>query len=623
MIHCFQQGIKSILWLALLMIVMAGTASGASISLNVGTLSYSVTQQGPIHCNPRTFLPEYSIWTFNQFVFTDLSGSSYSLPGTASLLQSGGSPCPPTSASPAVLNGPNFIISVQPSPGTLTATFQINVLTYHYDNLRTGQNIHEATLTPSNVNATQFGKLFSQSLEGLAFAQPLYVPKLNIAGGTHNVVFVVTEADWVYAFDADSNTGANSNPLWTVSLLGSGETPVPAPPGTCNHAGESGNAGQMGITSTPVIDLATNTMYVEAKSQGGANYFHRLHALDIATGQERTPPSLIAPPSGSAFGALFHQNRPGLLLVNGAVYVAFASNGCDGPNYSGWLFAYDAATLKQLGVFQTTPNGSQGGIWMSGAAPAADAAGNIYLATGNGSNLNSDYGDSILKLVLSNGSLALVDYFTPWNYSTLSANDTDLGSGGVLLLPDQSSSPQHLLVQAGKDGIIHLLDRDQLTINNQHICSVCNASTGNTNIHQEIQEGNTDIGGMWATPTYWNGKVYFGGMGESLKVLTLSNSLLSTPPGFASPDIYPWPANTSISANGANNGILWAAKADSNPPMILNAYNATTGQQLYSSATNQSRDNAGGSVHSLVPVVANGKVYLGGSQLSVYGLNPP
>lgn len=644
----FQQAMKIIL--CLIPLILCDLASGQSTTtgktlVGGGTLSYTIVNKGRQPCNPNkpTQLPEFVQWTFDQFVYTDATGASYPLSGAALFIEDigGNSGCPGTAGIPVVLNGPAFIINVQPGPGTLTATFHVAVLTHHYDNLRTGQNIHETSLAPSNVNTSQFGRLFSRTVDGNIAGQPLYMSSLNIAGGTHNVVFVTTESDSVYAFDADSNSGANANPLWHASLIDtahgatSGETPAFDSSQTPPDIGG-------GITSTPVIDPATNAMYVEAKSQLVANgvttYFHRLHVLDLFTGNETSPgPKLItgSVPGIGGGGTTVNfndviknqRNRPGLLLVNGTIYVGFASDHQDFAfgQYYGWVFAYDEATLAQKGVFNTTPNGvfnpplsAAGGVWMSGAGLATDSSGNVFFATGNGLfDTESDFGDSILKVALSNGNLTLVDSFTPYDQLFLNQNDVDLGSGGVLLLPDQSSTPQHLLVQAGKDGSIHLLDRDQLTINNQHYCSGCSSDT---NTHQEIPGA---VGGMWAMPTYWNGRVYFWGLGDTLKAYTLSNSLLSASPSFKSTDVYPFAANTSISANGATDGILWAAEADSNPAMILNAYNASNGQKLYSSATNQSRDNAGGSVHFIVPVVANGKVYLGGTQLSVYGLNPP
>lgn len=528
----------------------------------------------------------------------------------------------------------------------ITARAQVSVLTYHYDNLRTGQNTQETTLTPANVSSTvnpnQFGRLFTRTVDNLIVGQPLYMPNLNIAGGTHNVVFVATLSGSVYAFDADSNAGGKANPLWYVSLLDTCHV-NPTNPCQPQNSGETPTA-YGGVLSTPVIDSATNIMYVEAKSQLNGVNRHRLHSLDILTGNEKTPgPRVIdgsMPGTNVTFSNIQNQmNRPGLLLANGIIYVAFGT-ACEGSpscgQWYGWVFAYDEATLTPK-VFNTTPNGTAGSVWMSGSGPAADSVGNVYFATGNGTfDSNSDYGNSILKIALINGSMTVIDSFTPFNQSDLNSGDRDVGSGGVLLLPDQTSSPQHLLVHAGKGGSadqgsapfapIHLIDRDHMGKYCGPPGGSCTANTGDTNIHQEIS-GVAAVGGMWSMPAYWNNKVYFWGSNDTLKAYTLSGSQLLNPPATSS-DIYPLAANISISANGASNGILWAAEAvDSPASMTLNAYDANcvndVCNRLYSSSDNSGRDNAGGDVHFIVPIVANGKVYLGGTQLSVYGQNPP
>src|ERR1700723_3800549 len=304
-------------------------------------------------------------------------------------------------------------------------------------------------------------------VDGQVYAQPLYVPGVTIKGGVHNVVIVATEADSVYAYDADS---ASSLPLWKASMVdvahgaGVGETAL-------NSATTTGcdDMPQVGITSTPVIDPTSKTIYVEAKSTNGTNYFHRLHALDLLTGNEKSPgPVVIAGTvSGTgdgssngqiAFDNLHHLNRPGLLLLNGTIYIAYASH-CDTSPYHGWLFAYDAATFAQKSVYVTTPNGGMGGFWMSGAGVAADSNGNIYIPSGNGDfdtvNVPArETGDTLLKLGTTNQILTLLDYFTPQDQQTLDDNDRDLGSGGALLLPDQPGSFPHILVHGGKEGLV-------------------------------------------------------------------------------------------------------------------------------------------------------------------------
>jgi hypothetical protein len=531
------------------------------------------------------------------------------------------------------------------------AIAQTNVTTYHYDNSRTGQNTSETLLTPSNVNATQFGKVFSLAVDGAVYAQPLYVSNLTIGGGTHNVVFVATEQDSVYAFDADSNTGANSSFLWRASLIDTahgasfGATPVSAPETGCDNLEPN-----IGITSTPVIDLATGTMYVEAKSKENGIFVHRLHALDITTGFEKYPGPIVITATvngtgdGSSGGqltfggsseqgqaiALNQLNRPGLLLLNGTVYIAFASH-CDNGPYHGWLFGYDAATFTNQSVFVTTPNGGLGGIWMSGAGLAADANGNIYLATGNGTFDTdkvpaTELGDSILKVAPTNGTLSLLDYFTPFNQSDLSDRDADLGSGGVLLFPDQPGSHPHELVEVGKDGIAYLVDRDQMTANNNHYCNGC---TSNPQIVQELDSG---LAGMWSMPAYWNNTVYFWASGDRLKAFPLNNGLLSVTPSSFSTTFFDFPGATPVvSSNGTSDGVVWAIDSSNNgiegsslAPAVLHAYDASNvANELYNSAqAPNNRDQAGDAVKFTVPVVVNGKVYIGtSSEVDVYGLS--
>jgi IPT/TIG domain/Chitobiase/beta-hexosaminidase C-terminal domain len=521
---------------------------------------------------------------------------------------------------------------------------QVSVPTAQYENGRTGQDTNETILTPSNVNSVQFGKLFSQAVVGQIYAQPLYIPNLAINGVIHNVVFVATENDSVYAFDADNKAGTNVNPLWQANLI---DTLHGAARGasvvTSAQVGCTDLQPIIGITATPVIDPTTNTMYVEAKSAENGGYVHRLHALDITTGAEKSPGPVVidATVSGTGDGsipgpngnqlvfsqmALTNHSRPGLLLSNGTVYIAFASH-CDINPYHGWLFAYSASTFAQQAVFVTTANGGQGGIWMSGQGIAADASGNIFLSTGNGSFDTANtpatmFGDSIVKLALSGNTLSVLDYFTPYDQANLSFNDADLGSGGVLLLPDQPGSHPHLLVEAGKEGTIYLVDRDQMTTNNIHYCSSgCNKDTA---IVQELQ---TTLGSMWATPSYWNGNVYFWGDGDQLKQYSLTNGLLSSNPvAIAPPSGIALGTTPAISSNGTANGILWAIRqAPNNNSAILFAFDATNvAHEFYDTTQAQSppnRDLPGDWVKFTVPVVTNGKVYVGtATELDVYGL---
>jgi hypothetical protein len=611
--------------------------------------------------------------------FVTASSSGASTSATVSLTERNVGTNDPLSAG-AISNtsyGPSF--TVTPSGSTLTGGTpagpdSINVLTQHNDNFRTGQNIQETILTPGNVNTSQFSKLFTSAVDGQIYAQPLYVSNLNIAGGVHNVVFVATEEDSVYAFDAD--TGSR---LWHASMIdvahgvsAGGETTIISDVDEdCSDINP-----HYGITATPVIDLSTNTMYVEAKSKAiGAfaslgTYFHRLHALDITSGSEKSgSPVIIASPGGfsPAFGSFRQQARPGLLLMGGKIYIGFASH-CDHETYYGWVFAYDSASLQRQGVFITTPNTlsvpaggipNAGGIWMSGAGLAGDGS-SVYAATGNGNfDLNvppTDVADSVIKLNFNSGGLGLADSFTPWDQNIRLACDADLGAGGVLLLPDQPGTHPHELVQAGKigrpilnndpgcqaqwsqtgatqTGAIYVLDRDNLG----RYCTTCNAGTGNTQIVQDLRDALQGAGqragegaGLWSMPAYWNNMVYFWGVDDVLRSFSLSNGLLSFQG--ASSDIYGFPGATpAISANGTNNGIVWSLKTDlaeSGGPVSLRAHDALTLNLLYSSDQTGGRDTPPGTaIKFAVPTVANGKVYVGtAGSLSVFGLtagNPP
>jgi len=383
------------------------------------------------------------------------------------------------------------------------------------------------------------------------------------------------------------------------------------------------------------------TIYVEAKSTNGTNYFHRLHALDLLTGKEKSPgPVVIAgsvPGTGDgmvngqiAFDNLRHLNRPGLLLLNGAIYLAYASH-CDSSPYHGWLFAYDAATFAQKAVYVSTPNGGLGGFWMSGTGVAADANGNIFIATGNGTFDNTtsvvDTGDSILKLVVANQSFTLLDYFTPQNQAALGTppSDVDLGAGGVLLLPDQPGQFPRILVEAGKEGKVYVVNRDQMTTGNSHYCSGC---ASDTEIIEETA-ANT-VGAIFDGPAYWNSTVYFSGVNHGLTAIPIANGLPDFTHISAGSPFLDFPgAGISVSSNGvtAGTGIVWsisAAAFDTPGPALLLAYDATNVLTvLYTSAQNAARDSAGNAVKFAVPTVANGKVYVGTStEVDVYGLLP-
>jgi len=506
---------------------------------------------------------------------------------------------------------------------TSAALSQTNVTTYYYDNTRSGQNIRETSLTPANVNQSLFGKLFTVTLDGYAYAQPLYMAGVqNIAGGTHNVLYVATEHASLYAIDAD--TGAI---LWQQSFI----DPPTVTTVSNNDVSCTDLVPEIGISGTPVIDPSTGTIYFIVKTKESGVFHQRLHAVDIVAHTEKFggPIEITATFSGRTFNALQQHNRPGLLLENGHVIVAWASH-CDNTPYQGWVISYNAATLAQEAIFNTEPDSSgyDGGIWMSGDGVAADASGNIYFATGNGdyNSATGDYGDSVMKLSgPSGGVFTIADWFTPINQSTLSVDDTDVGSGGLLLLPDlpAGSAHQQQLVQMGKEGKLYEIDRNNMG----KLCATC--TTSDTQIPQELAGASN---GVWGSPAYWNGSVYWGSQGDVVSAWSFNGSnpgLLSTSPTSTTSTTFGYPAGSpTISANGTSGGILWALDNSSFKSaccQILYAYDATKlGTPLYSSNQAQNpknRDQLGGAVKFAAPMVANGKVYVGGqSLLTAFGL---
>ncbi|MGB8322361.1 MAG: chitobiase/beta-hexosaminidase C-terminal domain-containing protein, partial [Candidatus Acidiferrum sp.] len=535
----------------------------------------------------------------------------------------------------------------------LSSFAQTNVTTQHYDISRTGANTNETILTPANVNTTTFGKLFSQPVDGYAYAQPLYMPSITLGVGTaqagtkHNIIFIATEHDSVFAYDADSNIGANAAPLWQVSLLdaahgaGAGETTVPN-----GDVSTTDILPEIGITSTPVIDPNTNTLYVVAKSTvAGITFIQRLHALDITTGAEKFagPVTLAASVPGTGNGSSngilnfdpkWESNRPGLLLLNGIVYLAFGAHGDNGP-WHGWLLAYNATTLQLTGAWCATPNASAGGIWMGGTGIAADVPtgkpfGRIFTATGNGtfdatapSYTNSmDYADSIIKLDLNNGvptmsanGVTVGDDFTPHDQASMNNGDLDQAAGGVVILPDSvgGGGGNHQLVQVGKTARVFVLNRENL-------------GGYNPNNTTDPEESAYLAGGLWGGPAYWNGNVYIWGTNDHLKAFSFANGALnSTPTSTSNETTGQFSPTPTVSASGTTNGIVWSLRTDNYSTQgreILYAHNATNvSTLLYSSESNVARDNPGNSVKFITPTVINGKVYVGSeSQLSVFGL---
>ena len=502
------------------------------------------------------------------------------------------------------------------------------VLTYHNDNARTGQNLSETVLTPANVNSSTFGKLYAWRVDGYVYAQPLYVPAGTVKGQKHNLVVIATEHDSVYAFNADSPKG---KPQWKKSFLSRKHDVTTVP----WEAVESPDLiPEIGITSTPVIDAAVGTIYVVAETlENGTNFVLRLHALNIANGKERkgSPVVLTATVSGYGDGndgkghvsydPKTTNQRSALALVNGVVYIANASHGDVRP-YHGWVLGYDESTLHQVAAFNATPNGSDGGIWMSGSGPAADSGGDLYISTGNGTfdidEGGTDYGDSFLKLGELSGTLGVLDYFTPWNQEDLNQNDFDLGSGGMLLLPDQQSGITHVALSAGKDGNIYVVNRDAMGGYN----------TATSNNSQIVQELDGQIGAFYSAPVYWNGSVYFSGGDSPVTQFQVSGGMLSSNPVFtASVGAFGWPGSVpAISANGASGGILWAIRSDSfgntAGHAVLYAFDASDiATELYDSNQAGARDLPGPAVKFSVPTVANGKVYVGGQySVTTFGL---
>ena len=509
----------------------------------------------------------------------------------------------------------------------------VAVLTGRNDNARTGQNTNETALTLANVNSNSFGKLFSYAVDGFVMAQPLILTNVGIpGGGVHNLAIVATEHNSVYAFDADSNAGPNAAPLWHVSFINPGAGITALQSATDLQASSSpGFYGpEVGIAGTPVIDANSGTIFVVAKTREGSggvtNFINRVHALDVTTGAEKFGGPVViqgsVPGVGDgftgagtiAFDSYKHMNRPALLLVNGILCVTFTSHQ-DFPPYHGWVFTYDAYTLQTLGVYNTTPNGAAGGIWQSSSGPAGDAAGNIYFETGNGwfDAFHQTYGDTVLKLSTAAG-LNVADYFTPANQFNLNVQDLDIGSAGLALLPDSvgSLAHPHLMVAGSKSGVFWLLDRDNL--------GQFNPST-NTQIVQEIS-GATK--GMWVTPAYFNGMIYYCASGDNVKGFAISNAVINTTPSSISTGTIGYPGSSlMVSANGTGNAIVWGLQTSSaqSSPAVLHAYNATNlAVELYNSSQNLGRDNPGNAVRYTMPTIANGKVYVGSTgSLTVFG----
>ncbi len=509
-----------------------------------------------------------------------------------------------------------------------------DVLTYHNDNTRQGLYGNETKLTLSNVNTATFGLLGNYPVDGKVDAQPLYVSGLSLQTGTSthkiNVLYVATEHDSVYALDA--STGDQE---WKSSILGAGETP--SDPRNCNQI-----TPEIGITATPVIDRGygpNGAIFVVGMTKdANGKYHHRLHALDLTTGAELagSPTEIAAtfPGTGvsstngvNTFDPAQYAERVGLTLLNGTLYTAWTSH-CDIAPYTGWVMGYSEKTLQQSTVLNLTPNGSDGSVWMSGYGLAADSAGYLYLLDANGtldagfnSNgfpANNDFGNAILKLSTAASGLAVADFWEPYNTVAESNSDTDLGSGGAMVLPDLTDSAgavHHLVVGAGKDGNIYLANRDNLGKFN---------AADNSNLYQEIP--NALPNGAWSGPAYFNGTVFYGGVNDVLRAYTFSNGKLGSSPASQSATSFAYPGATpAISANGTQNGIVWALESATNAPAVLHAYDASSlSHELYNSnQAPKGRDSFGMGNKFITPVITNGQVFVGTpNSVAVFGLLP-
>jgi hypothetical protein len=572
-----------------------------------------------------------------------------------------GAPVTFTAASAAgvyTLTATSVTDTAQSASLTVGVTDLPGVYTYHNDLERDGANTREYALTPANVNTGSFGKLFSCSVDGAVYAQPLWVANLSVGGARHNVVFVATAHDSLYAFDADASPCTQ---LWKVSLIdtghgaAAGETTVPS--GTSDFLvgfgpGSGGDiTPEVGVIGTPVIDPAGAILYVVSKSvdSGRTNFYQRLHAIDLTTGHEKpgSPVAIAASYPGTgdggtrvAFSPRYQNQRAGLALVNGRVYVAWGSHD-DAPPWYGWIagYVYNGAAFTQSAALTVTPNTQEGGIWMSGGAPSADTNGHLYVITGNGTfdvtnptGPTNDYGDCFLQL---NSSLAVSSWFTPSDQATDNSQDFDFGSGGSALVLNLSTGPQHLVVGGGKDGMLYLLNGDAM------------GGSGDPAAYQHFSLlGSNEI---YETAAFWNNTLYIAPVATSMLAYAFdpSTNLFNTTPTSQSAASFAFPGSTpSVSASGAgSNGIVWGidssnyctAMSTACAATVLHAYDATDlATELWNSSM-VGADAAGNAVKFAVPTVANGKVYVGtrgnntggtvgsttiSGELDVYGLKP-
>jgi hypothetical protein len=628
----------------------ATSDSGSTFSVVVSNSAGKITSNAAtLTVNAALVVPSITQQPSNQTVTAGQTATfSVTAAGTAPLTyqwQQGATPISgataPSYTTPATTtsdNGLQFSVLVSNSQGKATsnaATLTVNaappattdVLTYHNDIARTGQNLTEATLTSSNVTSATFGKLGFYSVDGLVDAEPLYASSVPVPNnGTHNLLIVPTENDSVYAFDADSGST-----IWQITTLKPGET-------ASDNRGCGQVTPEIGVTSTPVIDRTqgpNGAVYVVAMSKDGSgNYYQRLHALDLALGTElfNGPVDIEATYPGTGdntngtsvvFDPKQYKERSALLLLNGVIYTGWASH-CDDRPYTGWIMGYSESTLAQTSVLNVTPNGNEGAIWMAGAGLAADSLGNIYFLDANGdfdTTVNvqgfpsdGDYGNAFMKLSTANNELDVADFFEMDNEASENGSDTDLGSGGTIVLPDLtdgSGNTWHLAVGAGKDSNLYLVNRD----------SMGKFSANNGSIYQEL--AGALPGGVFAMPAYFDGTIYYGSVGSPIQAFTITNAKLSTSATAQTSNSFGYPGATpSISANGSNNGIVWAVENTS--PAVLHAYNTSTLNELYNSnQASGGRDQFGAGNKFITPMIVNGKVFVGTTNgVAVFGLLP-
>jgi chitodextrinase len=599
--------------------VASATTSASSSNISV---SLSPKRGGVTLTQPLQFTATVSNDSQNLGVTWSVDSISGGSSSSGSISSSGlFTPSSSTTPGSHSITATSVADSTKSSSVSIAVTDLPGIFTHHYDPQRTGQNLKEYALSPATLSSSTFGALFSCSVNengsvpGYVYAQPLYVASLTMSDGLkHNVLFVATESDFVYAFDADASPCLQ---LWKTSMLKSGESTVPD-----TDTGETGDlVPEIGVTSTPVIDPSTNSLFVCAKSKDSSgNYHHRLHSLSLITGAENTnsPAEITA----SGFNVLAHLQRPALLLSGSTVFLSFGSHG-DKGTYHGWLMGYNKSALSQSFVWSSTDlsSNTEGALWGAGTGPALDSSGNVWVETANGNFDGSiNFGDSVVKLS-SSGSL--LDFFTPFYQDTLRANDVDLGSGGVLILPPSVGSPAHpnLAVATGKPGGFYLLDQSNLGQFN---------SSSNNDVQELFPQGlNTSTigGGVFGQTAYWNGNLYISVIGDSLRQFPISNASIAANSSSNSTHVFTYPAVIPvISANGSSGAIVWGLEIGGyapSSPVILHAFNATNlASEIYTSPSSGS-GSAPTAVKFTVPTVANGKVYVAGQgSITVFGLLP-